>query len=193
MLPDNERSRPAGNRTAPDDLLAGGIETDHIANGPSAGGAVPMAEAATVGALLIGRREDQLLILGVTCPSDFTDRRCAFVVSTAERMLAQDVPIDQVTMPGFVLRYGLLAADQPRMLLRSFLVEMVATAPVPASGTWYAAQVLEAAVRRRGSAAGRRISRVFEDGALADLRTVLLAELAAVMAELNRAEVSVNA
>lgn len=146
-----------------------------------------------VGAVLIARPEDQALILSVASAADFTDRRCAFVVSTAEQMLAQGVPIDQVTMPGFVVRYGLLATDQPRMLLATFLAEMVSAAPVPASGTWYAAQVVEAAARRRAAVAGERIARAAEGGAWDELRTVLLAELAAVMAELDRAEVVANA
>lgn len=182
--------RPAGANSAgpsDDQLAASHGESIELR---TAGGAVPLAEVATVGALLIGPAD---VILALVRSADFLDRRCAFIVETAQRMVRENVPVDQVTLNGFVRRHGLLDAAAPRMLLASFLAEMVAVAPVPASGGWYAAQVVEAAVRRRSVVAGQRISRTAEDGALAELRTVLLAELAAVMAELDRAEVSVNA
>ncbi len=188
-LPDNNRKPPAGTGgiSEDDQLAAGQSESIELR---SAGGAVPLAEAATVGAMLIGSAD---VILELVRSADFADRRCAFIVETAQRMVRENVPVDQVTLNGFVRRHGLLDSAAPRMLLASFLAEMVAVAPVPASGGWYAAQVVEAAVRRRGVVAGQRISRTAADGALADLRAVVLAELAAVMAELDRAEVSVNA
>lgn len=149
------------------------------------------AERATVGALLVAGPQGRAEILAIVEDADFVDSRLRFVVGVVREMVARGVPVDEVTVVGYVSTRALAGPGAPRTHLASELAELVALTPVPASGTWYAAVVVEVSVRRGIRASAERIGRVAEAAAFDELRRILTDELTAGLDSLGRAEAAV--
>lgn len=149
------------------------------------------AEHATVGAVVQAAARIQDEVLAVVRDADFLDPRCRFVVGIARRMRSEELPVDPLLLCGFVQRNGLLKGA-PRMHLASWLSEVASAAPCLASASYYAELVVEEAARTAARYAGRAITAAADDGSLADLRAVAVAELAAVTAAIERVGGGVN-
>lgn len=143
------------------------------------------AEYATIGAVVLAAAPIQDTVLGIVRDDDFTDPRCKFTIGVVRRMRAEKLPVDMVTLVGYVHHHGLLAGG-PRVTLASWLSETADAAPVVASAGYYATMLVEEAARRAAQYAGRRIAAAAEDAALADLRSIVTDELTAVTAALAR-------
>lgn len=180
MQPD-KKSRPASNGAASDDHLAGG--SLHIVDRPS--DTATDLEFATIGAVVLAVASVKDVVLSIVRDDDFSDPRCKFVVGVVRHMRATGLPVDQITLCGFVIRNGLLAGG-PRVNLASWLAEITSAVPVPASAPWYADGVVEAAARQRARWAATAIADAANDGALADLQSIVTTELNSVTAAVQR-------
>lgn len=148
------------------------------------------AEQATVGALILAMPTVRQRILDAVRDDDFADPRCRFAVTTVRRMTAEGVPVDQVTLVGYVHRHALLAAGGPRVNLATWLAETCNLAPVPGSGTWYATAVVEASTRRKLAAAAGRIAAITEGGSVEEINQVVRQQQVVVNDLLGRLEVT---
>lgn len=149
-------------------------------------------EHATIGAVIMAATSVQDKALSIVRDDDFADPRCQFTVMVVRRMRAEDVPVDMLTLTGYVQRHALLANGAPRVSLASWLAEIASAAPVPASAPWYADQVVESAARRAAQHAAAAIAAAAEGGSLSDLLAVVTAELTAVTAAVERVGGGVN-
>lgn len=175
-------NRPASNGAATDDHLDG--RSLHIVDGSSDTATGP--EFATIGAVVLAASSIQDTVLGAVADDDFTDPRCHFVIGAIRRMRAEGLPVDMLTLTGYVQRHALLEGGMPRVNLASWLHETTCAAPVPASAPWYADLVVESAARRAAQYAGQRITAAAEGDSLADLRAVVTDESATVIAAIER-------
>lgn len=173
-MPDN-RNAPATTGANPDDDLQG-----------SRSGIDLTAEYATVGAVVLAASAVQDQVLGIVADDDFSDPRCNFTIDVIRRMRVEGLPVDMVTIVGYVNRHALLAGGMPRVNLASWLHETTGAAPVPVSAPYYAELVVEASARRAAEYAGRRIAAAAADGSLTDLQAIVTAELTAVTAAVSR-------
>lgn len=144
------------------------------------------SEYATIGALLIAGPATQAEILDAVADADYLSVQCQFLSSTARLMRADGVPVDAVTIAGFVASRGLLGPGAPRMNLSTFTHQMTDHAPVASSGTCYAAAVVEAAVRRCVSSAATRIVDAASAASVDDLAEVIESEFSSIRDALRR-------
>jgi len=154
---------------------------------------VTAEEHATIGAVILAAASVQDKVLSIVDDADFADPRCQFTVMVVRRMRAEDVPVDMLTLTGYVQRHALLANGAPRVSLASWLAEIADAAPVPASAPWYADQVVESAARRAAQYAGQRITAAAEGDSLADLQAIVTDELTTVTAAIERVGGGVHA
>lgn len=130
-------------------------------------------EHALIGAAVLATPDIRAVMLASYLPNDLTDPRCKFVDDLLRRMQAAGVPVDQLTVEQFARRHGLLAEGAPRMALGTWLAETVAAAPVPMSGTWYAAAVVETSGRRTVRVVGAELQRVADAASVEELEQVV--------------------
>ena len=149
-------------------------------------GDVTAEEQATIGAVILAASSVQDRTLTIVQDDDFADPRCRFVIEVVRTMRAEHLPVDLVTLLGYVNRHALLDSGAPRGVLGSWLHEMTCAAPVPASAGYYAELVVEAAARRRAQEAVQAIASAAEGDSLSDLLAVVQAELAAVLVAVER-------
>lgn len=129
-------------------------------------------EHALIGAAVLATPDTRAAILAAYRPADLIDPRCRYADDVLRRMQAAGVPVDQITVVQFARRHGLLADGAPRVALGTWLSEIVAAAPVPLSGTWYASGVVETAGRRVVSSVGAELQRVADAASAAELEQV---------------------
>lgn len=147
---------------------------------------VTAEEHATIGAVVLAAATVQDEVLSIVDDDDFADARCRFTMSVVREMRTEMLPVDMVTIIGYVARHALLDSCAPRGILASWLHETTGAAPVPASAPWYADQVVESAARRAAQYAGQRITAAAEGDALGDLQAIVTAELTTVTAAISR-------
>ncbi|MDQ2845190.1 MAG: hypothetical protein M3Y77_02310 [Actinomycetota bacterium] len=150
------------------------------------------AEYATVGAVALAASAIQDQVLGIVRDADFSDPRCKFTIGVIRRMRADNLPVDMVTVVGYVHRHSLLSGGIPRVNLASWLAEIADAAPVIASVGYYAELVVESAARRAATYAGQRVVAAAEGDSLADLLAIVCAELVSVMTAIERVGVLAN-
>lgn len=143
-------------------------------------------EQAVIGAVILASSSVQDRALSIVQDDDFADPRCRFTLGVVRRMRAENLPVDMVTVVGYVNRHALLEGGMPRVNLASWLHEMTCEAPVPASAPWYADQVVESAARRAAQHAATAIAAAAEGDSLSDLLAVVAGELTAVTAAVER-------
>lgn len=125
-------------------------------------------ERASVGASILAGVPHQELRT-----TDFQNRQCAFIHEAEIQMASAGIPIDSLTIANFVASIGAVPPGIRRHGLSTFINDLAASAPVPASGSWYAAAVIEASVRREVKGGAERLAQAADAGSLADLRTIL--------------------
>lgn len=157
--------------------LVGDIDTDAAAFAE---------EHAVVGALILAAQRVQDEVLTIVRNDDFADARCHFTVGVIRRMRSEQLPVDVVTLLGYVKRNALLDGDAPRGILASWLHEMISAAPVPASAGYYADLVVEQAARRAAENAATAISAAAQGDSLSDLLAIVRAALPAVTVAVER-------
>lgn len=150
------------------------------------------AEHPTVGGVVLAVTSVQDRVLAIVQDDDFADPRCRFIIGVIRRMRSEQLPVDMVTVVGYVDRHALLDSGAPRVSLATWLHETTGAAPVPASAGYYAELVVEAAARRRAQQAAQAIASAAEGDSLSDLLTVATDELTAVTAAVARVGGAVN-
>ncbi|WP_353647961.1 DnaB-like helicase N-terminal domain-containing protein [Nakamurella sp. A5-74] len=143
-------------------------------------------EHMVIGALLQAAPGLQLAALDELTNEDFTDLRCRFALTTARRMLAENVPVDQVTLHAFVVRHALLSDGRLRGSLALWLADRTSAVPVVSHLPWYVLGVTEQSSRRAIAEAAERVREVAVLGAVADVSTVIGVEMTAIAAALGR-------
>ncbi len=138
-------------------------------------------ERATVGASILAGAPHQGLKA-----TDFMNRQCGFIHEAEIQMAAAGIPIDTLTIGNFLASSGEVPPGIRRHGLATYLHDLVASAPVPASGSFYAAAVVEASVRRQIQASAQRIAHAADAGPIFDMETVLDVETAAARTALAR-------
>jgi len=154
---------------------------------------VTAEEQAVIGAVILAASSVQDRALSIVQDDDFADPRCRFTIGVVRRMRTENLPVDLVTIVGYVNRHALIEGGMPRVNLASWLHEMTCAAPVPASAGYYAELVVEQAARRAAQHAAAAIAEAAEGGSLADLLAVVTGELAAVLVAVERVGGGVNA
>jgi replicative DNA helicase len=141
--------------------------------------ACPQAEAAVLGAAMLAPRHAAAL-LDDLAGDDFADPRHRDVHGAIRRLLAAAAPPDPVAVLGELRRSGVLPSTADRGP-GNLLHDLLETCPVPAAAEHYRRIVREHAFRRRARQAGERIAQAAEGAGLAELGTLLAAELTAVV------------
>lgn len=146
-------------------------------------------ERAVVGALLLAGGTAQREILAAVDDQDFGDPMCQWIITHARVMISKGWPCNAVTLPAWATRHGITPMDRAasRANLRVQITDMIADTPTGPFGPWYAAQVVEAAARRRIHNTGVRVQNMAAAGELRETRAALIAEFTAAMTAVDRA------
>lgn len=187
MSPNDSRTRPAGIRPgSDDDLLAGGIDSESTAPDLDLN-----AERAAVGGSILSSPA-RTAVQRIMRNADLTDPVCRVLDLAMRRMVAESVPVDQVTVPAFIEQHGMAHGPHLRFI-RSLTHDVVAASPCPVAAPWHAAAVVQTATRREIAEAGRAIERLAELGPLESLREAVATQGRLAMAAIGRAEKAVAA
>lgn len=146
------------------------------------------AEHAFAGSILIaGTPALAGEILASAGDEDLAEPFCRLVVATARRMHRECLPIDPVTLAGYVWQHGLLEPGPTRTRLASRLFSLANEAPVAASGTYYGLIVREHAACRTVAEVGRRLGALALGGPadLIEAAPALIDDLRAALARIE--------
>jgi len=143
-------------------------------------------ERALIGAEIEALPATREQIMAAYQPDDLLDPRCGFADGIVRRMVASGVPVDRLSVTQFAVSRGLIKPDSPRIALASWIDQTCEMAPVPASGSWYAAVVVEQSVRRQLKAIGERLVQAAQGGSVLDLATVVSEAFTAALAAVGR-------
>jgi len=154
--------------------------------------ACPEAERELVGALLASTATDARAVLGQLGDDDLTVEACRITVAAMRRLLDSDAPdIGPVAVLGELRRSGELSSsalgngDGAAGVL---LADLYGAAPVPLAAGHRLRIVQEHSARRRLQAAGLRLCRAAESGALAGVAELVAGESAAALQALSRVD-----
>jgi len=143
-------------------------------------------ERALIGAAVEALPATREQIMAAYRPDDRLDPRCVFADDIVRRMVASGVPVDRLSVTQFAVSRGLIKPDSPRIALRSWIDQTCEMAPVPASGGWYAAVVVEQSVRRQLKAIGERLLQAAQGGSALDLAAVVSEAFRAALPAIGR-------
>lgn len=143
-------------------------------------------ECTVIGALLLAAPGLQAAAVDELTDADFTDLRCRFALTVARRMLAEGVPVDQVTTHAYVQRHALLSDGHLRGSLALWLADRTTYVPLAANLPWYVLSVIEQASRRHIAEAGRRVEAVAAIGSVDDLASIVTAVTDTMSAAVTR-------
>jgi len=151
------------------------------------------AERNTVGALLLAGYAVKVDILAIVRDDDFADPLCAATVKRVREMIRESMPVDAVTVAGYILRHGLVQdvnglATWKRNTIGSELHTMISECPNPTSGSWYAGIVVEHSARRQAARFAQKLQGWASGASLEELRLAMWGEGRHVLDELARAE-----
>jgi len=136
-----------------------------------------LAEHAALGACLLGR-EHADAVLELLTEADFTDPRAAPVLVAVRALREQGAHPEPLTVLGELQRQDRMPAAAKAHAAR-YLYDLAVAARTPAEAAWYAADVIEASLRRRTEQAGARLDRAAY-GSLERLLAVTSEETAAL-------------
>jgi len=152
--------------------------------------ACPEAERELVGALLASTPDDARPVLDRLADGDLTVEACR--IAALRRLLEQGAPdLGPVAVLGELRRSGEIAStalgngDGAAGVL---LADLYGAAPVPLAAGHRLRIVSEHAARRRVQAAGLRLCRAAESGALAGVAELVAGESAAALQALSRVD-----
>lgn len=125
-------------------------------------GMADLVERALVGSLLLAPDATRARqVRGLFEPDDLADARLRVVVELVDSCLAAGAAPDPAAVFGVARSAGVVPGSRLGDLGR-LLTELVAQVAVPASAPLYAAQVVEASVRRRMRESGQRLLQAAE-------------------------------
>jgi replicative DNA helicase len=136
-------------------------------------------EGAFVGAVLHLPAGAAAAALDRVDAGDLADPRLAVILRAATTLARAGIPPDPVSVMALMRADGSVSGEHATHGLTDLLHEAYATCPVPASVTWYAAAVLDEALRRRTVELADRI-RQASTGPLSTLVDLVATEAAAV-------------
>ena len=142
---------------------------------------------ATLGALLLLPLPDCRTLLEVVRDDDPDDPRLRVLLELVRQVVTQDRVPDAPTVLAHAQATGTLKRGE-LTALALLLTELVSVdaCPIPAAAGWYAAGLLESAVRRRVLDAAERLRDAAESGSREGLVEVTHAELVELVAALER-------
>jgi replicative DNA helicase len=152
-------------------------------HGTAARGHIPAAlapESAYVGALLLLDLRTAHAALARVDDTDLGDYRLRVVVGVARRLVADGIPPDAVAVLARARADGTVTGAAAVSTLALLLHDLAASVPTPASVMWYAAAVLDDAVRRRVGEAAARLGQAANGESMASLLELVDREHAAV-------------
>lgn len=149
-------------------------------------------EHATIGALILASDRVRALMLGMLTDNDITQPKCLFLLDTIRNMVNEQVPVNEVTIAGYISSRGLMRPGAPRIAASSLIHQMVTSAPTPYTGPWYAALAVEARARRTVRYGGLELVRVADAGSFTELKGIITTVTAGALAALDRAEQAAN-
>ncbi len=154
--------------------------------------ACPEAERELVGALLAGIPDDARPVLDRLADDDLTVEACRLTVAALRRLLEGGAPdLGPVAVLGELRRTGEIASTALGLgdgAAGVLLASLYGAAPVPLAAGHRLRIVQEHAARRRVQAAGLRLCRVAESGALAGVAELVAGESAAALQALSRVD-----
>lgn len=148
--------------------------------------ACPQAEAAYLGALLLGAPNTRSLAALVNV-DDLYDPRHRLVLTAVQAVLAADTTPDPITTLGELRRTGNERSFLDDKAAAVFLADLAHNCPVVASARHYANVILEHAARRRVAETAERLAQAAGRSSLDDLRLLLAEEWLTLSASLRRA------
>ena len=165
-MSDNERSRPAGNRTAPDDQLAGRIESNDT-DTEAVSVAVEAAALATV-LSCPDNRQARIVTAGLVAESFIVpEHRTVWYGILAA--LESGQPPHPVVVATAIQQAGIEVPPTWRGTLTSRLFEVAAEPAPVAMCRWLVEEVIQQANRRRVADAGRTIAGLAHRGQYAEM------------------------
>ncbi len=143
-------------------------------------------ERAFIGALLWLPVESAARAAALVEPGDLADPRLRVVLELVRELAAAGVAPDPVSCMAHARAAGTVGTTHALKGLAELLAELYGAVPLPASVGYYAAAVLDGALRRRCALLGERIGQVAESASLAELVRVVGSEVVAVFELRNR-------
>ena len=123
------------------------------------------ARALLGAALLSGATQ----VLDILQDGDLADERLRVVAGVIRGMVGSGIPVDATTVFARARCTGTVTGRDAVQGLAVLLAELIGECPNPASAGWYAAAVLEDALRRRTAEAGERLTQAAEEESLESL------------------------
>jgi replicative DNA helicase len=134
------------------------------------------ARALLGAALLSGATQ----VLDLLQDGDLADERLRVVAGVIRGMGGSGIPVDATTVLARARSTGTVTRPAAVQGLAVLLAELIGECPNPASARWYAAAVLEDALRRRTAEAGERLIQAAEVESLESLLKLVDREYRAV-------------
>jgi replicative DNA helicase len=146
-------------------------------------------EAAFVGAVLHSSAATALEALALVVGDDFADQRLSVVAAVCRDLAAHGVPSDPIVVLTHIRAESIVTGADALRSLSLLLADLYAAVPVPASVKYYAAGVLDAALRRRCAEMTTRLGQAADRESTESLTDLVQAEVAvaAVHARLDTA------
>lgn len=119
---------------------------------------------------------------------DFAETPLRFIVSQVREMADRGLPVDQVTLAGYVASNAKIGAGAPRMKFIGYVADLASEVPVPANGPFYLALVREDNARRIARLAGERLIEIAQDASLRDLKAAVRRTCVTAVKAIVRAE-----
>ncbi len=143
-------------------------------------------ESAYIGALLWLEADRAGRAAGLVEPGDLADPRLRVVLGLVRDVVADGAAPDPVVCMAHARATGTVTTTHATKALAELVADLYGGCPLAGSVGFYAAAVLDGALRRRCAVLGMRIAQVAESGSLAELVRVVGAEVLEVFALRNR-------
>lgn len=149
----------------------------------------PDAEEAVLhGSLEFRRYQHQIVELATDAV--ITDPKRRVILDWIRQMLAEELPVDALTVAAYVEDRGLLGAGVPRISLRTYLSTIISagTYLVPENVLYLLDHLHQLAARRAAVAAAYEVIRVAEAASFDDLVTVVQEQMEVATAAILRSK-----
>lgn len=145
-------------------------------------------EAVLYGALEF--RQHQHVITHLADDTVITDPKRQLILGWARQMLAEELPVDALTLAAFVQDRGLLRPGVPRISLRTYLATIVGagTYLVPENVLFLLDHLHQLAARRAAVAGANEVIRIAEAADFDDLLLVIRTQMEVAEAAILRAK-----
>lgn len=164
-----------------------------VADPPAEHNQIPMTDPDAEDAVLYGGlefRRHQHHIVELATDEVITDPKRRLILGWMRQMLAEELPVDALTLAAYVQDHGLLRAGVPRVSLRTYLAAIVGagTYLVPENVLFLLDHLHQLAARRAAVAAANEVIRVAEAASFDDLLNVVQEQMEVATAAILRSK-----